>query len=324
MSQVYFKDVNQIKGPILSLLKKEGYQAVDMHYHSRFSVDGLSPILPIIKKCKQDSIGTSFTDHNHIGGTLQALTLAKKDVFILPGIELTCHNGVHVLLHFANIPEYKEFFQKAIQPRLKQNPWFLDINHEEAIDLASNWNCLITTPHPYGPGFCGIKKFSVSNNTLKKVHAIEVLNGCGQGQMNPLAIAWAKSLNKSFTGGSDGHCLKEHGTALTICQAQTREQFIEQMRKRQSLVIGKEERLLEDGVNAIEKFMREEKKAPSSQLEHMWKDRGLLEWNYLKQKMLGKHFFSHFHSHHQEPQPKHLSRHENTIHLLKYQKQLKP
>ena len=318
MENVFLKNTEALKGPVLALLKKENYQAVDMHYHSRFSVDGLSSISQIIKKCRQDAIGTSFTDHNHIGGTIQALPLAKKDVFIIPGIELTCRNGVHILLHFSNVKEYKEFYEKEMRKRITINPWFLDIDHNEAVDIASDWNCLITAPHPFGPGFCGIKKMKVEQSTLKKIQALEVLNGCCKGDMNPRAIAWAKETNKGITGGSDGHCLKEHGTVLTLCKAETREEFLEKIKKRESIVLGKEERLLEDGVNAINKFIREEEKAPTKQLEGMWRDRGLLEWNYFKKKMLGKHFFSHFHAHHQEPEEHKLLRHPYTKHLVRH------
>ncbi len=56
MSEAYFKEVNALKGPILSILKNEGYQAVDMHYHTRYSVDGLAPVSRVIAKCKKDVV----------------------------------------------------------------------------------------------------------------------------------------------------------------------------------------------------------------------------------------------------------------------------
>ncbi|MBI2661911.1 PHP domain-containing protein [Candidatus Woesearchaeota archaeon] len=317
MSESYIKEVNVLKGPIFKLLKKEGYQAVDMHYHSCFSVDGLSKIPPILKKCETEGIGTSFTDHNHIGGTIQACKLAKNKVFVIPGIELTCHNGVHILLHFSKLNEYLHFYNKEMKQKLVKNPWFLDINHNEVVDTASNYNCLITAPHPFGPGAIGIQKFPLNYSTLKKIHAVEVINGCCEGQMNSKALAWAKSLHKGFTGGSDGHCLAEHGTAFTICHAETVEEFLEQIRKNKSLVIGKEEKILDDAIHSLEKFMREEEKAPSKQLEHMWIDRGLLEWNYLKEKIKSSHFLPHFNSHHQELDKHKLSQHRHTKHLVK-------
>jgi len=320
MSEVHFIDTDALKGPVFSLLKKAGYQAVDMHYHSKYSVDGLSSVKQILKKCRKDNVGTSFTDHNHIEGSLKALKLANDNVFIIPGIELTCHNGVHVLLHFANIKEYKEFYAKEMKTRIKKNPWFLDVNHTEAIDIARKYNCLITLPHPYGPGFCGIQKFGTRKSTIKKIDAVEVLNGCCEGNMNPKAIKWAKKIKKGFTGGSDGHCLAEHGTSLTICKAETREEFLEEIRKGRSIVIGKQERLLEDGINALHKFMREEKKAPKKQVEQMWKDRFSLEWDYFKKKLKDKHFFHHYHAHHQEPQKRYIEAHEHTKHLTKHLK----
>ncbi len=318
VSQAYFKDVDVLKGPILALLKKEGYQAVDMHYHSCFSVDGLAKVKQIVAKCRKDSIGVAFTDHNHIEAAIKTAKLAPKDVFTLPGIEVTCHNGVHILLHFSDYKEYKEFYTKEMRARIQKNPWFINLDHREVVDIAHNYNCLITAPHPFGPGFIGIKKFKPNRNTLRKIDAIEVLNGCLVGQMNPKALRWAKSLRKGFTGGSDGHCLKELGTSITICKADTREDFLEEIRKRRSIVIGKEEKVVEDAVNAIHKFIREERKTPHKQMEKMWKDRGLLEWNYLKKKVEKSCLLHHFHAHHQKPTKKRLKEHKHTKHLTKH------
>ena len=316
MSEVYFKNVDELRGIIFSLLKKQGLQAVDMHFHSNHSVDGLSSIKDIIKKCRKDGIGTSITDHNQISGALKAKRLSGKGVFIVPGIELTCHNGVHVLLHFSDIKEYKEFYQKELKARVKKNPWFLDKDHHEMIDIAHNYNCLITAPHPYGPGFIGIRKFKSNLKTVRKIDAVEVINGCLVGKMNPKAIEWAKEMKKGFTGGSDGHSVKELGNAVTICQAQTAEEFLEQIRKRKSIVIGKQERILDDAINNYHKFKHEKKVIPRDVRKKMMKDRRHLEWSYLKNKVKEKDFLHHYHSHHQEPKKTWLEKHPHTKHLV--------
>ena len=318
MSEAYLKEVDSIKGPVLSILKKEGYQAVDMHFHTRFSVDALTAVPSVIAKCREDSIGVAITDHNAIRGSLKARKLAGKSVFLVPGIEITCHKGVHILLHFYTYNELKEFFNKRLKKRIAVNPWFIGLNHEEVIDLADKYNCLITAPHPFGPGFIGIKKFRPKPKTIKKIHAVEVINGCCVGNMNTKAIAWAKKIDKSFIGGSDGHCLAELGTSLTICKADTVEEFLNQIKKKKTVVIGKEEQLLDDAVHAVEKFVREEEKAPYKQLEKMWKSRGLLEWSYFKKKIRSTEFFHHFHSHHHKISKDRLARHKHTKHLIKY------
>jgi predicted metal-dependent phosphoesterase TrpH len=318
MSEAYFKEVNALKGPVFSILKKEGYQAVDMHYHTRFSIDGLAPISKVIAKCKKDVIGIGVSDHNNIKGSFKAKKIAGKSVFFIPGIEVTCHNGVHILLHFYVYNELKEFFDKNLKKKIAVNPWFIDLNHNEVVDLASKYNCLITAPHPFGPGFIGIKKFKPKPQTIRKIHAIEAINGCCIGDMNTKAIAWGKKINKGFTGGSDGHCLAELGTSLTVCKADTVEEFLDQIKKKKSIVIGKEEQLLDDAVHSVEKFIREEEKAPHKQLEKMWKDRGLLEWNYFKKKIMDISFLHHFHSHHHEINKGKLAKHKHTKHLIKY------
>lgn len=318
MSQVYFKEVDVLKGPVLALLKKEGYQAVDMHYHTRFSVDGLAGINSVLAQCRKDSIGVAVTDHNHWKGADLAKKLSRGLVFIIPGLEVTCHNGAHVLLHFYEDRELKSFYEEVMEPLVKENSWFIKLNHEEIIDRASKYNCLITAPHPFGPGLIGIKRFNPRADLLKKIQAVEVINGCCIGEMNIKAIRWAKSINKGFTGGSDGHCLAELGTALTICKAETVEEFLNQIKKKKSIVIGKEERLMEDAVHAVGKFIREEEKAPPKQVEQMWRDRGLLEWDYFKKKIMGSHFLHHFHSHHKKVTKENLIKHPQTKHLVKY------
>ncbi|MBI4152318.1 PHP domain-containing protein [Candidatus Woesearchaeota archaeon] len=320
MSEAYVIPTTLLKGPIFSLLKKVGYRAVDMHFHSRYSLDGLPTINQIIQKCKKDGVGTAITDHNQIKGALEAVSLAKKDVLVIPGLELTCHSGAHLLLHFADTRTCSEFYAREIKKRLKKNPWFLDIGHGEMIDIARKYNCLITAPHPYGPGLCGIQKLGASKSSIQKIDAVEVLNGCCKGKMNPRAITWAKKIDKGFIGGSDGHALAEHGTSVTLCQAETPDGFLEEIRKRRSVVIGAQERLLEDGMNALHKFLREEKKASKKQIEEMWKDRFSLDWHLFKKKLKDKHFFHHYHAHHQEPEAKHLKAHPHTRHLIKYLK----
>jgi len=318
MSEAYFKDVDALKGPVLALLKKEGYQAVDMHYHTRFSVDGLATVPQVLNKCKKDQIGMAFTDHNHIGGALKAVKLAKKDVFVIPGMEVTCHNGVHVLLHFYKAKDLKEFYEKDMKKRIVSNPWFIDLNYKQLINLASKYKCLITIPHPYGPGFCGIMRAGgLDAKMVKKIHAVEAINGCGIGHMNIKAIKWGKKIKKPFTGGSDGHCLAELGTSLTICKAKTVTEFLDQVKKGNSIVIGKEERLLDDAIHAVGKFIREEKKTAHKQVEKMWKDRGLLEWNYFKKKLFKGDFHHHYHAHHSEVSKSKLSKHKHTKHLAK-------
>jgi predicted metal-dependent phosphoesterase TrpH len=320
MSEAYFKDVDVLKGPILAMLKKEGYQAVDMHYHTRFSVDGMATIEQVINKCKKDSIGVAVTDHNHIKGAFKAKKLAGKDVFTIPGMELTCHNGVHILLHFYSTKDLKEFYEKELKQKLKISPWFIPMSHEEVVEAASKYKCLITAPHPFGPGFIGIKKFHTNQKIINKLHAIEAINGCCIGDMNTKAIAWGKKIKKPFTGGSDGHCLAELGTSLTICKAKTVKEFLDQVKKGNSIIIGKEEKLLEDAVHAVGKFIHEEKMVPHKQMEQMWKDRGLLEWNYFKKKISDSHFFHHFMSHHSDLSKKKLKEHKHTKHLAKIKK----
>ena len=192
----------------------------------------------------------------------------------------------------------------------------------KVIDLASKYNCLITAPHPFGPGLNGIKKYRVHKEAIKKIHAVEVINSVLEGKMNPKALAWATKNKKGFTGGSDGHCLEELGNSLTICRADTPQEFLDQIKRRKSTVIGKEERIMPDLVHVARKFIHEGKVMPLRQLGGVWKKRGVMTWDYLKQKVMRqqKEFFCNFHAQHHHPDLKILQSHKHTKHLVKFLK----
>ncbi len=135
--------------------------------------------------------------------------------------------------------------------------------------------------------------------------------------MNTRATRWAERISKSMTGGSDGHCLAELGSAVTICKADSVEEFLNTIKKKKSIAVGYEENLIDDAVHAVHKFLNEETKISSHTLEKMWKDRGLLEWDYLKHKIETTSLFHHFHAHHTEPQQSILQQHPFTKHLAK-------
>ncbi len=313
MGQVYFeKDI--LNSERLKKLRDAGYQAVDMHFHSQYSLDGLSKICSVMKKCDQNHFGVAITDHNQIKG---ALKISKKNVFVIPGIEVSCHNGIHVLLHFYSFTALKSFYNATLKKRLKNNPWFIDLDYEELIDIARQHECIVTAPHPFGPGFCGIKKWDVPDKIIKKLDAIEVINSSCTRDMNKKALAWATKASKPFTGGSDGHCLSELGNCLTLCKADTIPDFLDEIRKGRSIVIGREEPIIEDAVHAVGKFIEEEHSAPRKLIKNMWKDRMLLEWFYLTRRFR-KGLPYYYHAHHKEPDKNILTNHKYTRHLTKY------
>ncbi len=93
-------------------MKKENYTFVDMHVHSNYSLDSSNKIKNIIEKAREKNIGISITDHNEIEGCLEA---SKYDIFLIPGIEITCMEGCHILVYFYKIKDLERFFNKEIK-----------------------------------------------------------------------------------------------------------------------------------------------------------------------------------------------------------------
>ena len=122
------------KKPPLRKFRKEGSElfGVDMHFHTKYSLDGISRITTSIKKAKKKRIGFAITDHNEIKGVISAYK-NKKGSMIIPGIEVTCRNGVHMLVYFYTKGNLEEFYNKSLKPKMKVNPFFVDISVTELI-----------------------------------------------------------------------------------------------------------------------------------------------------------------------------------------------
>ena len=99
-ARVDFKKPN-----IEELKKKKEFTLVDMHVHSRYS-DGMNRVKTIIKKSKSLGIGISITDHNEVKGCIKAA--GDKDVMLIPGIETTTYEGIHMLFYFFSVKDLEE------------------------------------------------------------------------------------------------------------------------------------------------------------------------------------------------------------------------
>ncbi len=73
---------------------------------------------------------------------------------------------------------------------------------------------------------------------------VEVINGYNLHFLNLKAIKWRERCGKGATGGTDGHMAEEIGGVATFCPASTVEEFLESLKKGQSVVIGEEDRTI--------------------------------------------------------------------------------
>jgi hypothetical protein len=280
------------KKPPIRKLGKEGFFGVDMHFHTSYSLDAVSRIETAVKKAQKKGFGFAITDHNTVDGVMHSYRL-RQHTLIIPGIEVTCRNGNHILMYFHCHHELEEFFNKSLHPRMKKNPFFIDVSAEELLEISKDYNCFIGAAHPYAPGAVGIMHTGVSKKMEKGFDTIEVLNGYNFRGANINALYWASKIHKPMTGGSDAHSTFELGKVLTFTRGDDTESVFKEIMKNRSMVIGKEENLF---IKAVMSVRKESSYIKRSEKNHM--ARALIrsqlgtEYLYLKEK------FSHGRSYH--------------------------
>lgn len=234
----------QFAKPLLRQLNAEGYTCVDMHYHTQYS-DTYTKIRKILNKCKKNSIGVAITDHNEIKGCIDAAKRNRRfNAFVIPAIEASCREGVHLLAYFYSLDELKEYYTHVIRKNLTKSPYMSTITFEDLIEKTSQYNCVISAAHPFTVMPWNLQKkfekgkFDIS--LIKKTHAFEVINGLLVRRTNLMAVEWARENDKAITGGSDGHTLKKLGSVVSCSKADDIDSFLKSILRKKNIVIGTE------------------------------------------------------------------------------------
>lgn len=222
---------------------RKGWTAVDMHFHSRYS-DGINKIDTIVNKAARLGIGVAVTDHNEINGCVAAFR--KKKCLVVPGIEVTCKEGMHMLFYFYSIEGLMDFFYDEVEPYLsKQRGSFLSRGIKDILKGSKKYKCVVSAAHPYALTWQGISKDVhkkiVNKKLWESIDAVEVMNGANIKKRNLLAVELAKNLDKPITGGSDGHTLGELGNIVTYVKEEMGlSEFLDSIINKTNFVLGKE------------------------------------------------------------------------------------
>lgn len=220
---------------------------VDMHFHSRYS-DGLNDIPAIARRARRLNIGIALTDHNNVEG---AVRLAEyKDVFTIPGIEITSREGAHLLVYFTIVDELVRFFEAELVPYLGRevmsSSW---LSMEALVASARQYGALTVFPHPYCAMFTGVCNpvFSRARQEflISVADGIEAINAGNMHRWNLKSAVLGFNMEAGVTGGSDGHNLFQMGKAVTCaCCRKSPAEFLQAVRNRHAWVIGKEVNIL--------------------------------------------------------------------------------
>lgn len=231
--------------PLTQLIKQ--YAVVDLHVHSRYS-DGFNDIDAIADRVRKLGIGVAVTDHNDIRGALEIDR--HKDIFSIPGIEITSKEGAHLLAYFYSARDLTDFFYSELHPYLGKGVMSSTaMTMESIISCARKYNTVLVFPHPYCAAYTGVCNpvFSTSRqeSLLNMVDAIEVINAANIHKWNLESTVLGFNLDVGLTGGSDGHNLFQMGRAVTYAACrEDRAAFLDAIREKRTWVIGKEINLL--------------------------------------------------------------------------------
>ncbi|MBU0980787.1 MAG: PHP domain-containing protein [Nanoarchaeota archaeon] len=232
-----------------------GKRAMDLHIHTEHSVDCDTKVKQVLRVAEKHGFGISITDHNAIGGSLEAL---KQDVVpVVPGIEITAAEGIDVLCYFKDKDTLVRFFDEDIKPNMKNNLFRSSrLKGEEVIARAKKLGGVTAFAHPYR---YILRLYSVASTlpVIKKYFsifdAVEVINGKSPQVLNRRALRKAQLFNKPFMSGSDAHELSDLMVTFTLFDSDDPAEVVESIRNGDTIVIGR-------GSKALLKLLRSGKK----------------------------------------------------------------
>jgi predicted metal-dependent phosphoesterase TrpH len=233
------------KKPNIPTLLRKGCTLFDMHFHTKYS-DGITKPETIIKKAKKLGVNVAITDHNTIEGALRTYKI-RDGIKIIPGIELTTQEGMHILVYFYNINDLVQYYHKHIIENKGKDPLsFLNAGAEQLVEAAKQYNTIISAAHPYAISWTGLCKHiteeKMFKNVLSKIDALEIINGSNTKKANKKALEFVQKNNKGITAGTDGHTAGALGKVLTYTKIpnQNTDEFLNSIKEKTNFIIGKE------------------------------------------------------------------------------------
>jgi predicted metal-dependent phosphoesterase TrpH len=180
--------------------RREMMWKVDLHAHTIYSRDCLTPTAALIAKARALGLDKiAVTEHNNLAGALAAKALAPDLVIV--GEEIKTTHG-EIIAYFV-----KECVPKGLSP-------------QETIARLRNQGALISVPHPLD----SLRRSAMGRENLltiiDQVDALEVRNArCVRPADNVAAAELALAHGKLVTAGSDAHTLFEVGRCTMLMPA---------------------------------------------------------------------------------------------------------
>jgi len=215
------------------LLQRAGFGLTDLHVHTTHS-DALVQPADAVAQALELGIRIAVTDHNRIEGAIEAWRVAGSEAVqrVVPGIEVTTFERVHVLLYFRDPDALSAFHDRVLVPCRRRHahattPY--DLSVQELLAEAAVIDCITSAAHPFAVVYNGVmtarKRYGLDKGHLDKLTAIEVVNGAESARNNRRSARLARRLGKVATAGSDAHTRSEIG-AVTVATPASDDLFV--------------------------------------------------------------------------------------------------
>ena len=166
----------------------------DLHVHTCYSIDCLTPLERIVERCLELGIDCiAIADHNTIAGALRLREIAPFKVIVAEEV-------------LTPVGEIMGLFLSEAVPR--------GLSPQETISRIRSQGGLVAIPHPFGRSLSWKSNPLTSAEVLSQVDIIETFNS-RTPLSNSSAKAWklAKEQGKAASAGSDAHTSGEIGRA---------------------------------------------------------------------------------------------------------------
>ena len=166
----------------------------DLHVHTCYSIDSLTPLERIAEHCPRVGIDCiAVADHNTIAGALRLREIAPFKVIVAEEILTSAGEIIGFFL--------SEEIPKGLSP-------------QEAISRIRKQGGLVGIPHPFGRSLPWSTNLLTSPEILSQIDIIEAFNSRTPfSSGNAKASKLAREQGKAASAGSDAHTLGEIGHA---------------------------------------------------------------------------------------------------------------
>jgi predicted metal-dependent phosphoesterase TrpH len=190
---------------------------VDMHCHTRLSVDSLNDPRKLVEAAAARGMGAlCVTDHNRLANALELSRMPGLPIKVVPSEEVKTTEG-EIIGYFLS-----ELVPKGLTP-------------EETVRRIKDQGGLVCVPHPFDSMRTASRLKTPALDRLVDaglVDIVEVFNArAAKGEDNERALEYAREHGLAMSAGSDAHTLVEVGRAfMEIPPFETAEEFLAGLR----------------------------------------------------------------------------------------------